>query len=73
MTAVDKVYKAYWDVIRQHIESLPLKEDLTDDEFLGLQTSVNIPSLGKLFITLDRYKTIKQKYNQYKERANDTY
>lgn len=28
---VDRVYKAYWKAVREHISSLPLKDDLTDE------------------------------------------
>lgn len=61
---VDKTYRAYWKAIREHIASLPLKEDLSDEEFLKLQPNVNIPSIGKLYVTLDRYKGIKRKYKR---------
>ena len=30
-TFVNKVYRAYWKAVRNHITSLPLKEDLTDE------------------------------------------
>lgn len=60
---VDRVYKGYWKAIRSHITSLPLKEELTDEEFLALKPNVNIPSIGKLYVTLDRYKKVKYVYN----------
>lgn len=59
---VNKVYRAYWKMIREHITSLPLKDDLTDEEFLKLQPNVNIPSIGKLYVTLDNYKKKKKQY-----------
>lgn len=62
---VNKVYRAYWKVIREHITSLPLKVDLDDEEFGRLQPNVNIPSIGKLYVTLDRYKRMK-KMQEYK-------
>lgn len=67
---VDRVYRAYWKVIRMHITSLPLKEDLTDGEFNKLQPNINIPSIGKLYVTIDRYRRMKkmQEYkNQFKQ------
>lgn len=64
---VDRTYKAYWKVIREHVTALPLKEDLTDEEFLKLQPNVNIPSIGKLYVTLDRYKRLKKQFKNYKE------
>ena len=66
-TFVNKVYKAYWRAIRQYITSLPLKEDMTDEEFAQLQPNINIPSLGKFFVTLDKYKKEKKKYNKKME------
>lgn len=57
---IDKVYRAYWKAVKEHIAALPLKEDLTDEEFLKLQPNINIPSLGKLYVTLDRYKRMKK-------------
>ena len=63
---VDRTYRAYWKVVREHITSLPLKKDLTDEEFLELQPNVNIPSIGKLYVTLDRYKRMKYKHEENK-------
>ncbi len=59
---VDRTYRAYWKAIREHISSLPLKEDLSDDEFNGLRPNINIPSIGKLCVTLDRYKKMKKMF-----------
>lgn len=57
---VNKTYKAYWKVIREHITSLPLKEDLSKEEFSKLQPNVNIPSIGKLCVTPERYRRMKK-------------
>lgn len=73
MKVVDKVYKTYWKVIKQHIVQLPLKEDLTDEEFQQLQPNVNIPSLGKLYVTLDRYRAFKYMYNKYNKKRDATH
>jgi len=64
---VDRTYRAYWRAIREHITSLPLKKDLTDEEFMKLQPNINIPSIGKLSVTLDRYHRIKKSYNKFIE------
>ena len=69
-TLVDKTYKAYWKAVREHITSLPLKEDLTDEEFLRLQPNINIPSIGKLYVTLERYKRMKHIHRYYQELKN---
>ena len=57
---VDRVYRSYWKAIRSHITSLPLKDNLTDEEFLKLKPNVNIPSIGKFHVTLDRYHRLKK-------------
>ena len=76
---VDRTYRAFWKAIRQHIVALPLKEDLTDEEFLQLKPNVNIPSIGKLNVTIDRYHGMKKyfsiayanyKGNKYKKDSN---
>lgn len=69
-TIVEKGYKAFWKAARDHITSLPLKEDLTDEEFMKLQPNVNIPSIGKLHVTLDRYKRMKKMNAIRKELIN---
>ena len=61
-TITNKIYRAYWKAVRQHITSLPLKEDLTEEEFLKLQPNVNIPSIGKLYVSLKRYQRVKKIY-----------
>lgn len=77
---VDRTYRAFWRAARIYITSLPLKEDLTDEEFQKLKPNVNIPSIGKLYVTLDRYHGMKQyferhyknyKGNKYKKQNSD--
>ena len=65
---VELAYKSYWKFIRKTIQELPLKEDLSEEEFAKLRTNFNIVSLGKLSCNYDRYKRIKlrEKYkNEY--------
>ena len=59
---VEKVYRAYWLYIKTTIEALPLKEDLTEEEFSKLRTNFNIGSLGKLFVTYKHYVGIKKRF-----------
>lgn len=56
-----KTYKAYWEYIRSTIQELPLKKDLSLDEFSKLKTNFNIPSLGKLSCTYDRMVNMKKR------------
>lgn len=64
---VDKTYKSYWLSIRNAIQNLPLKEDLSEEEFAKLKTNFNIPSLGKLNCTYDRYIGVKKRLALIKE------
>lgn len=57
---VEYAYKSFWDFIKSTITSLPLSEDLTDEQFDSLRTNFNIPSLGKLACTKDKYLKIRR-------------
>lgn len=70
---VDRVYKSYWRVIKEHISSLPLTDDLTDEELLKLKTNINIPSLGKLYVAPDRYRRLKTNIQIKKEKSYVTH
>lgn len=67
---VEKVYKAYWAYIKMTIQSLDLKKNLTDEEFSKLKTNFNIPSIGKLCCTLDRYKGIIKRFKLIEKLRN---
>lgn len=60
---VENTYKAYWNFIRDTIEKLPLKTELTQLEYENLRTNINIPSLGKLTCTYKRYIGIRNRFN----------
>lgn len=74
---VDLAYKSFWKFVKEKIEELPLKEDITEEEFIKLRTNFNIPSLGKLNCTIDKFNSTKkkldyikkyrEKYDKYKE------
>ena len=64
---VDNTYKAYWLFIKNHIQSLPLKENLNEEDFAKLKTNFNIPSLGKLSCTYDRMLGMKKRYKLIKQ------
>lgn len=67
---VDRTYKAYWKTIRDYVSSLPLKEDLSEEDFAKLRPNINIPSLGKLYVNVDRYNAMKKSYKEYLNKAN---
>ena len=60
---VENTYKAYWIFIRDTIEELPFKTELTQKEYGNLKTNINIPSLGKLHCTYNRYIGIRNRFN----------
>lgn len=64
---VDSAYKSYWMFIKQTIQSLPLKEDINEEEFSKLRTNFNIPSLGKMVCTFDRMMGVKKRFNYIKK------
>lgn len=59
---VRNTYKAYWKFIRDTIQELPLKEEISEEDFSKLKTNFNIPSLGKLTCTRDRYIGVKKRF-----------
>ena len=63
-TFVDKTYKAYWKAVREYIESIPLKGEFSEEDFDKIRPNVNIPSIGKLYITKQRFKKLKEEYNR---------
>lgn len=67
---VEKVYKAYWLFIKETIQTLPLKDNLSEEEFSTLKTNFNVPSLGKLACTLDKYNRVKKRFKLIKNFRN---
>ena len=71
---VEKVYRAYWLAVKQAVQVLPLKEDLTEEEFSELRASINVPSLGKLYSSYNRVQGVKRRFKylqQIKNNAED--
>lgn len=64
---VREAYNLYWKFFRSEIENLPLKEDLTEEEFNSLRTSFNVPCIGKFYCTYERYLRIKNKLNKSRD------
>lgn len=59
---VKEAYESYWLFIRQSIVALPLKQDLSLEDFNKLKSNFNIPSLGKLSCTYDRMVGVKERF-----------
>lgn len=64
---VDAAYKSFFEFIRTTIGGLPLKDELSKEDFDKLRTNFNIPSLGKLHCTYERYKGMKERMNYLKK------
>lgn len=62
---VKKAYESFWEFIKTTISSLPLSDNLTYEEFKQLRTNFNIPSIGKLSCTYEKYSKVK-KAKEYK-------
>lgn len=56
---IKEVYESYWKFTRYIISELPLKEDLTKEEFESLRRNINIPSLGKLHCDYKQWLILK--------------
>lgn len=64
---VDRTYKSYWVFIRDTISSIPLKDNINEEDFTKLRTNFNIPSLGKLTCTYDRMLGVKKRFEVLKQ------
>lgn len=62
---VDAVYKSFWRFIRDTASQMPLKE-ISEEDFYKLRPNFNIPSLGKLCCTKDRYINMRKRFNYIK-------
>lgn len=68
---VKEAYESYWTFIRNNIKALPLKEDLSKEEFDKLRTNFNIPSIGKLSCTYDRMIGVKKRFGHIRRLRDD--
>lgn len=64
---IKEAYLSSWKFIKSTIQELPLKDALTEDQFRKLRTNFNLPSLGKLYVTYEDFRRIKDKYEHYKK------
>ena len=64
---VRNTYKSYWKVVKQIIESKQIKsldnKLLSQEEFNDNIININIPSIGKLNCTYDKYYKTIAKFN----------
>ena len=67
LEVIDTAYKSYWKFIKQTIQSLPLKDDISEEEFAKLRTNLNVPILGKLYVTWNRLIGCKKRFEIIKK------
>ena len=66
---VKNIYEGYFRTIREMIASLPLRCDMTEEEFNKYKISFNVPYLGKIYID---YKMLKsEKFLQEKRKKEN--
>ena len=65
-----KAYSKAWEFIKGKIGELPLKEELTEEEFKKLRPNFNIPEIGKLMVTWDKYQKMKRR-NEYLKKLKE--
>lgn len=68
---VKEAYESLWTFIRNNIKALPLKGDLSKEEFDKLRTNFNIPSIGKLSCTYDRMIGVKKRFEHIRRLRDD--
>lgn len=68
---VKEAYESFWTFIRNNIKALPLKADLSKEEFDKLRTNFNIPSIGKLSCTYDRMIGVKKRFEHIRKLRDD--
>ena len=71
LEVVKEAYESYWRYIRRTISELPLKEDLSEEDFNKLRVNFNVPSIGKIACSYDRYKAIKDRYKHVEKLRNE--
>ena len=65
---VEIAYREYWNWVKNTLENIPVNEDMTEEEFNQLQTSINVPSLGKFYATYQRAQFLNKKFKEYAEK-----
>lgn len=68
---VGKIYRAYWWSIRENIQKLQLRNNVTEEDLINEKLSFNIPSLGKLYTNYDRIKGVKKRFKLLHNLNND--
>ena len=65
--------KAFFRSPAVNMPSHFMRKDLTEEEFSTLRPCVNIPSIGKLYVTYDRYTRLKKQSEHIKKVKESKY
>lgn len=66
---VEIAYREYWNWVKNTLENVPVNEEMTEEEFTKMQTSINVPSLGKFYATYSRAQFLNKRFKEYAEKA----
>ena len=66
---VEIAYREYWNWVKDTLENVPVNVDMTEEEFTKMQTSINVPSLGKFYASYSRAQFLNKKFKEYAEKA----
>lgn len=66
---VEIAYREYWNWVKNTLENIPVNEEMSEDEFKQMQTSINIPSLGKFYAKYSRAQFLIKKFKENAEKA----
>lgn len=66
---IEKVYKSYWKAIRETLKNIDLKK-MSLEECSKSKTSINIPSIGKLYPNERIIKHVKEIQNKNEDKKD---
>lgn len=66
---VEIAYREYWNWVKNTLENIPVNEEMSEDEFKQMQTSINIPSLGKFYAKYSRAQFLIKKFKENAEKV----
>lgn len=59
---IEEIHRLNWKFIKDKIEELPLKEDITEEELNKLRLSFHIKGLGTLYTTKELITYLKERH-----------
>lgn len=60
-------YNSSWEFINKKMKEIPMHEDLSEEEFGKYRPNFNLPSLGKMAVTWDKYRRVKNRFAYIKK------